>query len=226
MFVLEDQEIVRRGVRVLLEAEPDIQVIGEASTASSALAQIPALRPAVAVLDVRLPDGDGVSVCREVRSRAPGVACLMLTAFSDDEALLGSVTAGAAGYVLKQIRGCDLAGAVRMVASGQSLLDSRAASRAMARLRDDAARYDRLGGLTARERKVLELIGDGLTNRQIGERLSVSVKTVKNYVSVLFVKLGMEQRTQAAAYAARVFDGRTSGLSQDVRIINRRPREG
>ena len=226
VFVLEDQEIVRRGVRVLLEAEPDIQVIGEASTASSALAQIPALRPAVAVLDVRLPDGDGVSVCREVRSRAPEVACLMLTAFSDDEALLASIMAGAAGYVLKQVRGCDLAGAVRMVASGQPLLDSRAASRAMARLRDDAARHDRLAGLTVRERKILELIGDGLTNRQIGERLSVSVKTVKNYVSALFVKLGMEQRTQAAAYAARTFGGRTSGLSQNVRIINQKRREG
>ena len=207
VFVLDDQEIVRRGVRVLLEAEPDIQVIGEASTASAALAQIPVLCPAVVVLDVRLPDGDGVSVCREVRSRAPGVACLMLTAFSDDEALLASVMAGAAGYVLKQIRGCDLVGAVRTVASGRSLLDPRAASKAMARLRDEADRRDRLAGLTARERKVLELIGDGLTNRQIGERLSVSVKTVKNYVSVLFVKLGMEQRTQAAAYAARTFGG-------------------
>ena len=180
VFVLEDQEIVRRGVRVLLEAEPDIQVIGEASTASAALAQIPALRPAVAVLDVRLPDGDGVSVCREVRSRAPEVACLMLTAFTDDQALLASIMAGAAGYVLKQIRGCDLVGAVRLVASGQSLLDPRAAGQVMARLRDEAGRRDRL---TARERKILELIGDGLTNRQIGERLSVSVKTVKNYVS-------------------------------------------
>jgi two-component system, NarL family, response regulator DevR len=207
VFVLEDQEIVRRGVRVLLEAEPDIRVIGEAGTASAALAQIPVLRPAVAVLDVRLPDGDGVSVCREVRSRAPEVACLMLTAFSDNEALLDSVMAGAAGYVLKQIRGCDLVGAVRMAASGRSLLDPRAASQAMARLRDEADGHDRLAGLTARERKVLELIGDGLTNRQIGERLSVSEKTVKNYVSVLFVKLGMEQRTQAAAYAARVFGG-------------------
>jgi two-component system, NarL family, response regulator DevR len=217
VFVLEDQEIVRRGVRVLLEAEPDIQVIGEAGTASAALAQIPALRPGVAVLDVRLPDGDGVSVCREVRSQVPEVACLMLTAFSDDEALLASIMAGAAGYVLKQVRGSDLVGAVRVVASGRSLLDPRAAGKVMARLRDEAARHDRLGGLTARERKILELIGDGLTNRQIGERLSVSVKTVKNYVSVLFVKLGMEQRTQAAAYAARVFDGRTSGLSQDIR---------
>ena len=226
VFLLEDQEIVRRGVRVLLEAEPDIQVVGEAGTASAALAQIPALRPAVAVLDVRLPDGDGVSVCREVRSRAPEVACLMLTAFSDDEALLASVMAGAAGYVLKQVRGSDLVGAVRAVASGRSLLDPRAASKAMARLRDEADRHDPLAGLTARERKILELIGDRLTNRQIGERLSLSVNTMKNHVSVLFVKLGKKQRTQAAAYAARVFDGRTSGLSQDMRIINRKPREG
>ena len=150
----------------------------------------------------------------------------MLTAFSDDQALLGAIMAGAAGDVLKQVRGCDLVGAVRMVSSGRSLLDPGAASQVMARLRDGANGYDRLAGLTARERKVLELIGDGLTNRQIGERLSVSVKTVKNYVSVLFVKLGMEQRTQAAAYAARTFDGRTFGLSQNVRIINRKPREG
>jgi DNA-binding NarL/FixJ family response regulator len=226
VFVLEDQEIVRRGIRVLLEAEPDIQVIGEASTAYSALAQILALRPAVAMLDVRLPDGDGVSVCREIRSRAPEIACLMLTAFSDDDALLDSIMAGAAGYVLKQIRGSDLVGAVRTVASGQSLLDPRAASKAMARLRNEEDRHDRLAGLTARERKILELIGDGLTNRQIGERLSVSVKTVKNYVSILFVKLGMKRRTQAAAYAARIFDGRAFELSQNVRIINRKPREG
>jgi DNA-binding NarL/FixJ family response regulator len=223
VFVLDDQEIVRRGVRVLLEAEPDIEVIGEASTPSAALAFIPALRPAVAVLDVRLPDGDGVSVCREVRSRTPEVACLMLTAFSDDQALLASILAGAAGYVLKQIRGCDLVGAVRMVASGQSLLDPRAASQVMASLRDNANSCDRLAGLTARERKVLELIGEGLTNRQIGERLSVSVKTVKNYVSALFVKLGMKQRTQAAAYAARTFNGRRFELSQDMKIINRKP---
>ena len=226
VFLLEDQEIVRRGVRVLLEAEPDIQVIGEAGTASAALAQIPALCPAVAVLDVRLPDGDGVSVCREIRSWAPEVACLMLTAFSDDEALLASIMAGAAGYVLKQVRGSDLVGAVRTVASGQSLLDPGAAGKVMARLRDEADRRHPLAGLTARERKILELIGDGLTNRQIGERLSVSVKTVKNYVSALFVKLGVEQRTQAAAYAARVFDGRTPGLSQDMTIINRKPRDG
>jgi DNA-binding NarL/FixJ family response regulator len=205
VFVLDDQEIVRRGVRGLLEAEPDIRVIGEAGTASAALAQIPALRPDVAVLDVRLPDGDGVSVCREIRSRMPGVACLMFTAFSDDQALLDAIMAGAAGYVLKQIRGSDLAGAVRTVASGQSLLNPHAASKLMTRLRDQATRPGQLAGLTPHERSVLELIGEGLTNRQIGERLLIAEKTVKNYISSLFRKLGLEQRTQAAAYAARTF---------------------
>jgi DNA-binding NarL/FixJ family response regulator len=202
VFVLDDHEIVRRGIRGLLEAEPDIRVIGEAGTASSALARIPALRPDVAVLDVRLPDGDGVWVCREVRSRMPEVACLMLTAFSDDEALLDSTMAGAAGYLLKQVRGSDLVAAVRTVASGQSMLHPHAASQLMARPPDPAGRHDPLAGLSPRERTVLELIGDGLTNRQIGERLFLSEKTVKFYVSALFGKLGLEQRTQAAAYAA------------------------
>jgi len=206
VFLLDDHEIVRRGVRELLEAEPDITVVGEAGTAESALARIPALRPNVAVLDVRLPDGDGVSVCREIRSRMPEVACLMLTSFGDDEALFDAIMAGAAGYVLKQIRGTDLVGAVRTVASGQSLLDPQAASKVMRRMRDQAAQADPLGGLTAQERRILELIGEGLTNRQIGERMYLAEKTVKNYVSALFAKLGMERRTQAAAYAARVFE--------------------
>jgi len=206
VFLLDDHEIVRRGVRDLLEAEPDIVVVGEAGTASSALARIPALRPDVAVLDVRLPDGDGVSVCREIRSRMPDVACLMLTSFGDDEALFDAIMAGAAGYVLKQIRGTDLIGAVRTVAAGRSLLDPEAASRVMARMRDQAHRSDPLSALTGQERKILELIGEGLTNRQIGERLFLAEKTVKNYVSALFAKLGMERRTQAAAYAARLFD--------------------
>ena len=205
VFLLDDHEVVRRGVRDLLEAEPDIRVAGEAGTASSALARIEALRPDVAVLDVRLPDGDGVSVCREIRSRMPEVACLMLTAFGDDEALFGAIMAGAAGYVLKQIRGTDLVGAVRTVASGQSMLDPRAASQLMARLRDQPARHDPLAGLSAQERRILELIGEGLTNRQIGERMVLAEKTVKNYVSALFAKLGMHHRTQAAAYAVRVF---------------------
>jgi DNA-binding NarL/FixJ family response regulator len=206
VFLLDDHEIVRKGVRDLLEAEPDIKVVGEAGTAESALARIPALRPNVAVLDVRLPDGDGVTVCREIRSRMPEVACLMLTSFGDDDAIFDAIMAGAAGYVLKQIRGTDLVGAVRTVASGQSLLDPQAASRVMARMRDRARRNDPLAGLTEQERRILELIGEGLTNRQIGERMFLAEKTVKNYVSVLFAKLGMERRTQAAAYAARVFE--------------------
>jgi DNA-binding NarL/FixJ family response regulator len=206
VFLVDDHEIVRRGVRDLLEAEPDITVVGEAGTAASALARIPALNPDVAVLDVRLPDGDGVSVCRDIRSRLPEVACLMLTSFGDDEALFDAIMAGAAGYVLKQIRGTDLVGAVRTVAAGRSLLDPEAASRVMARMRDQSRRSDPLAALTGQERKILELIGEGLTNRQIGERLFLAEKTVKNYVSALFAKLGMERRTQAAAYAARIFD--------------------
>jgi DNA-binding NarL/FixJ family response regulator len=206
VFLLDDHEIVRRGVKDMLESEPDITVVGEAGTAESALARIPALRPDVAVLDVRLPDGDGVSVCREIRSRMPEIACLMLTSFGDDEALFDAIMAGAAGYVLKQIRGTDLVGAVRTVASGESMLDPEAASKVMARMRDQASRKDPLAGLTNQERKILELIGEGLTNRQIGERMYLAEKTVKNYVSALFAKLGMERRTQAAAYASRIFD--------------------
>jgi two-component system, NarL family, response regulator DevR len=208
VFLLDDHEIVRRGVRDLLEAEPDITVIGEAGTAESALARIPALKPDVAVLDVRLPDGDGVTVCREIRSKMPDVACLMLTSFGDDEALFDAIMAGASGYVLKQIRGTDLVGAVRTIASGRSLLDPEAASRVMRRMREQAQRSDPLAGLTDQERRILELIGEGLTNRQIGERMFLAEKTVKNYVSALFAKLGMERRAQAAAYAARVFDER------------------
>jgi two-component system, NarL family, response regulator DevR len=206
VFLLDDHEIVRMGVRDLLEAEPDITVVGEAGTASSALARIPALRPDVAVLDVRLPDGDGVTVCREIRSAMPQVACLMLTSFGDDEALFDAIMAGAAGYVLKQIRGTDLVGAVRTVAAGQSLLDPQAASKVMRRMRDAATRTDPLAALTPQERRILELIGEGMTNRQIGEHMFLAEKTVKNYVSALFPKLGMERRTQAAAYAARVFE--------------------
>ena len=211
VFLLDDHEVVRRGVRDMLEAEPDIRVVGEAGTASATLARIPALRPNVAVLDVRLPDGDGVTVCREVRSRMPEVACLILTSFSDDDALFDAIMAGAAGFVLKQIRGTDLVGAVRTVASGQSMLDPSAAAQVMARLRNHRDKPDPLDGLTPQERRILELIGEGLTNRQIGERLFLAEKTVKNHVSVLFAKLGMERRTQAAAYAARVFDELTAG---------------
>jgi DNA-binding NarL/FixJ family response regulator len=205
VFLLDDHEIVRRGVRDLLEAQPDIKVVGEAGTASSALARIPALRPDVAILDVRLPDGDGVTVCRDIRSSMPEVACLMLTSFSDDAALFDAIMAGAAGYVLKQIHESDLVGAVRTLAAGESMLDPEAASRVMRRMREQAHRSDPLSELTAQERRILELIGEGLTNRQIGERMYLAEKTVKNYVSALFTKLGMERRTQAAAYAARIF---------------------
>ena len=207
VFLLDDHEIVRMGVRDLLEAEPGITVIGEAGTAASALARIPALKPDVAILDIRLPDGDGVSVCRDIRSKMPQLACLMLTSFSDDEALFDAIMAGAAGYVLKQIRGTDLVGAVRTIASGQSLLDPEAASRVMRRMRDQATAADPLAGLTDQERRILALIGEGLTNRQIGDRLFLAEKTVKNYVSALFAKLGMQRRAQAAAYAAHVFSG-------------------
>jgi DNA-binding NarL/FixJ family response regulator len=204
VFLVDDHEVARHGVRILLEAEPDITVVGEAGTASSALARIPAAQPDVAVLDVRLPDGDGVGVCREIRSKMPGLACLMLTGFSDDEALFDAIMAGAAGYVLKQIRGSDLIAAVRAVACGQPLLDAQAVSRVMQRMRDQAQWPDPLAGLDYREKQILALIGEGLTNRQIGERLSLAEKTVKNYASELFAKLGMKRRTQAAAFAARV----------------------
>jgi two-component system, NarL family, response regulator DevR len=211
VFLLDDHEIVRRGVRDLLDTEPGITVIGEAGTATAALARIPALKPDVAVLDIRLPDGDGVTVCRDLRSKMPQLACLMLTSFSDDEALVDAILAGAAGYVLKQIRGTDLVGAIRTIASGQSLLDPQAAATVMRRIRDQATATDPLAALTDQERRILALIGEGLTNRQIGDRLFLAEKTVKNYVSALFAKLGMQRRAQAAAYAARIFDRQHPG---------------
>ncbi|MFC8711986.1 response regulator [Streptomyces sp. NPDC057197] len=207
VFLLDDHEVVRRGVRDLLNDEPDIEVTGEAATAAQALARIPALRPDVAVLDVRLPDGDGVRVCRELRSRMPELACLMLTSFDDEEALLDSIMAGASGSVLKQIRGADLVSAVRTVARGQSLLDPSATARLMARLRGGPREEpDALPGLTDREREILALIGEGLTNRQIGQRLYLAEKTVKNHISRLLAKLGVERRVQAAVIATRARD--------------------
>ncbi|RFU39577.1 DNA-binding response regulator [Actinomadura logoneensis] len=204
VFLVDDHEVVRRGVAALLSAEPDIEIVGEAGTAESAVARIPAVRPDVAVLDVRLPDGDGISICREVRSRTPGLSCLMLTSFDDDQALMDAVMAGAAGYVLKQIHGSDLVGAVRTVASGQSLLDPQSTARMLARIRRRQERRDPLAGLTDQERQILDLIGEGLTNRQIGERMHLAEKTVKNYVSNLFGKLGMSRRTQAAALSVQL----------------------
>ena len=209
VFLLDDHEVVRRGVRDLLDDEPDITVVGEAGTVEQALVRVPALRPHVAVLDVRLPDGDGVGVCRELRSRMPELACLMLTSFDDEEALLDSIMAGAAGYVLKQIQGSDLVTAVRTVAAGQSLLDPSAATRLMARLRGEQAKEeepDALPGLTDREREILALIGEGLTNRQIGQRLYLAEKTVKNHISRLLAKLGVERRIQAAVIATQAQD--------------------
>jgi two-component system response regulator DevR len=200
VFLLDDHEIVRRGVRELLEAEDDLEVVGEASTAAEALARVPAVRPDVAVLDVRLPDGDGVTVCRDLRSQLPDLACLMLTSFSDDEALFDAIMAGAAGYVLKQIRGADLVGAIRTVAAGGSLLDPRATAAVLERLRAPAV-PEPLRSLSDQERTILELIGEGLTNREIGERMFLAEKTVKNYVSNLLSKLGMQRRTQVAVLA-------------------------
>ncbi|MEV8527209.1 response regulator transcription factor [Streptomyces sp. NPDC052000] len=209
VFLLDDHEVVRRGVRDLLNDEPDITVVGEAGTVEQALVRVPALRPQVAVLDVRLPDGDGVSVCRELRSNMPELACLMLTSFDDEEALLDSIMAGASGYVLKQIQGTDLVSAVRTVAKGQSLLDASATTRLMARLRGGQQKEeepDALPGLTQRERAILALIGEGLTNRQIGQRLYLAEKTVKNHISRLLAKLGVERRVQAAVVAAQAQD--------------------
>jgi two-component system, NarL family, response regulator DevR len=206
VFLLDDHEIVRQGIAALLEVQPDIEVIGEASTAAEAVARIPALRPDVAVLDVRLPDGDGVHVCREMKERMPELACLMLTSYADDEALFEAVMAGAAGYVLKEVRGGDLVNAIRTVAAGGSLLDATATTRLLNRLRSANAKAppDPLRELTEQERKVLELIGQGLTNREIGAQLFLAEKTVKNYVSSLLAKLGMQRRTQAAVLATEV----------------------
>ncbi|WP_369390661.1 response regulator [Streptomyces sp. CG1] len=213
VFLLDDHEVVRRGVHEMLSVEPDIEVVGEAGTAADALVRIPATRPDVAVLDVRLPDGSGVEVCREVRSKDETVQCLMLTSFADDEALFDAIMAGASGYVLKAIRGNELLQAVRDVAAGKSLLDPVATARVLERLRDGggARTDDRLARLTEQERKILELIGEGLTNRQIGERLHLAEKTIKNYVSSLLSKLGMQRRSQAAAYVARMQAEKSGG---------------
>jgi two-component system, NarL family, response regulator DevR len=209
VFLLDDHEVVRRGVADILEADPEIAVIGEGKNAAEALARIPALRPDVAVLDVRLPDGDGVTVCRELRSRMPDLKIIMLTSYSDDEALFEAIMAGASGYLLKQILGQDLVAAVRTVAEGGSLLDPTATTAVLERMRRAAEPAGPLANLSEQERTVLELIGEGLTNRQIGERMFLAEKTVKNYVSHLLAKLGLERRTQAAVLATELRGGGT-----------------
>ena len=206
IFLLDDHEIVRRGLRELIDREADLEVVSEAGTAEEALARIPATMPDVAILDVRLPDGNGVEVCREIRSRHPEIHCLILTSFADDEALLDAVMAGADGYVLKQIKGNELVASIRKVANGESLLDPEVTDRVMKRLRQPDPVDDRLAHLTGQERRILDLLAEGLTNRQIAERLYLAEKTVKNYVSNLLAKLGMQRRTEAAVYAARLAD--------------------
>lgn len=204
VFLLDDHEIVRRGLKELLEAAGDMEVVAEASTAEEALRRVPATSPDVAVLDVRLPDGDGVEVCREIRSSHPEVQCLMLTSYADDEALFDAIMAGAAGYVLKQIRGTELVDAIRKVSQGQSLLDPTVTARVLDRLRTGSAEDKRLEGLTDQERRILDLLAEGLTNREIADRMYLAEKTVKNYVSNLLAKMGMQRRTEAAVYAARL----------------------
>ena len=203
MFLVDDHEIVRRGLRELLEAEDDLRVVGEAGSVEGALARIPAARPQVAVLDIRLPDGNGVALCRELRDLLPDLACLMLTSFADDQALMDAVLAGAAGYVLKDVRGNDLVDGIRTVAAGGSLLDPRATSLILERLRAPRA-IDPLEPLSEQERKILVLIGEGLTNREIAARLFLAEKTVKNYVSNVLAKLGLQRRTQVAVLATEL----------------------
>src|SRR3954447_96798 len=204
VFLLDDHEVVRRGVRDLLEAEEDFEVVGEAGTAEEARYRIPATSPDVAVLDVRLPDGSGVEVCSDMRSMRPELACIMLTSYSDDEALFEAIMAGAAGYVLKQVSGSNLVDAVRRVGAGQSLLDPSVTARVLERLRKGPDKDERLKGITDQERRILNLLADGKTNRQIAEEMFLAEKTVKNYVSNLLAKMGMSRRTEAAVYAARL----------------------
>ncbi len=204
VFLLDDHEIVRRGVRELLEADGDLEVVGEADSVATARARIGPAAPDVAVLDVQLPDGSGIELCREVRSEHPDVRCLMLTSFPDDEALLDAVVAGASGYVLKQVRGADIVDAVRRVAAGGDLIDPAQAARAAEQIRRGAEEDERLRDLTPQERRILDLLAEGRTNRQIASEMFLAEKTVKNYVSNLLAKMGMGRRTEAAVYAARL----------------------
>jgi two-component system response regulator DevR len=204
VFLLDDHEMIRRGMRELFEHEPEFEVVGEAATAEQAKARIPALRPDVAVLDVRLPDGSGIDVCRHVKDLTPGLQVVMLTSFNDEDALFASIMAGAAGYVLKDVDGDSLLNALRKVASGQSLLDPAVTTRVLERIRNGERGDKRLAGLTDQERRVLTLIGEGLTNRQIAAEMFLSEKTVKNYVTSLMRKLGLERRTQVAILATKI----------------------
>lgn len=206
VYLLDDHEVVRQGLRALLESAGDIEVIGESGTAEEATARIPALRPDVAVLDGRLPDGSGIEVCRVVRAIDPSIQALILTSYDDDEALFAAIMAGAAGYVLKEIRGTDLLDAIRRVASGQSLIDPALTARVLERVRNGPSVAPELAELTEQEIKLLGLIAEGLTNRQIGEQMFLAEKTVKNYVSSILAKLGLERRTQAAVLAAKLLD--------------------
>ena len=211
VFLMDDHEIVRRGLADLISLERDMEVVGEAGTAAEALGRILATAPDVAVLDVQLGDGSGVEVCRDVRSARPDMACIMLTSFADDEALFQSIMAGAAGYVLKQIKGTDLVDAVRRAAAGESLLDPRATARVLERIRRGPEEDERLRALTPQEARILDLLAEGRTNRQIAEEMFLAEKTVKNYVSNLLSKMGMSRRTEAAVYAARLAERRKSG---------------
>ena len=204
VFLLDDHEIVRRGIAELIGLQSDITVVGEAGTAAEAVTRIRASQPDVAILDVRLADGDGIEVCREIRSLFPNVRVLMLTSYSDDEALLNAFMAGASGYVLKEIRGTDLISTIRQVAAGHSLLDPSVTGQVLERLQNGNKEKDELFDLTDQEKAILNLIGEGMTNRQIGEQMHLAEKTVKNYVTGLLAKLGMQRRTQAAAYVARL----------------------
>src|SRR5918912_3320973 len=208
VFLLDDHEVVRRGLRDLLEAEGDIEVVGESGSAQEATRRIPALRPDVAVLDGRLPDGSGVDVCRDIRAVDPTIKGLILTSYEDDEALFAAIMAGAAGYVLKQIRGNDLVDAVRRVAAGQSLLDPAVTAQVLERIRTGIEEPKELKGLTDQERRILEYIAEGPTNHEIAQRMFLADKTVKNYVSSVLAKLGLERRTQAAVLATRLLGGR------------------
>jgi len=203
VFLLDDHEVVRRGIRELLEAEGDIEVVGESGLAQEAARRIPALRPDVAILDGRLPDGTGMEVCRDVRSVDPSIKALILTSYDDDDALFAAIMGGASGYILKQVRGNDFVDTVRRVAAGQSTLDPAMTAQVLERVRTGPPQDRELEGLTAQEHRILELIGEGLTNRQIAERMFLAEKTVKNYVSSLLAKLGLSSRTQAAIFATK-----------------------